>query len=743
MNNFIIKSISFLLFCQLTGCGGGDSNKANSDDGAGLVPIVDSQAPVIILTGEPSIELPYGSSYVEQGATVTDNIDTGLTATITGNVDSSIIGNYELNYNASDTAGNAATTVTRMVNVTDSITPVITLIGENPLEVVYGTPYVEQGATVTDNADSGLQATVTGTVDTSTVGSYEISYNVSDASGNTAVTATRVVNVVLLTGNLSGSVITGLSYKTETQSGVTDASGSYVYGNGETITFSIGNTIIGDTVPAKIEITPFDLVNDAVLYTNYAQLRHAIDDLSVNSKEYKALTKFSNILTFLHTFDDDANPENGITIKEGVASLFTGFQVDFEKSLFTFDEYKKLRVITYQAFSEGLLSSPYMKKAGSSLDQYYRSHNISHDLAVQATGSIDENGDGQPNSTISNTYDDNGNLLTVHNDNNADNEPDNIITFTYDDNNNILTLSYDNNADSQSDRVYTHTYDANGNKLTYNSSDGEGRIAYEYVYTYDSKGNQISRNFTHAAVAGSSITIYTYDDNGNQVSMRSLNSDGVPANIITYTYDDNGHQLTRENDSDANGHPNSIHTQTYDANGNRLTISRDSNADGAQNDIQTFTYDANNNILTQSNDSDGDGHPNFIRTSTYDNNANPLIVSIDKNGDGRLNTIETLTYDALGHILTYSIDANADGQVNDTYTMTYDARGNQLSSSGDIGSDGSANDLISLTYDADSNMLTYTEDRDADNSPDLIEKYTYTNSTWLGVFNALKLLQLR
>ncbi|MBE8233375.1 MAG: DUF5011 domain-containing protein, partial [Endozoicomonadaceae bacterium] len=268
MRKILFTSVTILMGIQLAGCGGSDSDTSGPADGAGLVVVSDTEAPVITLIGESSIEIPYGDSYTEQGATVTDNADTGLTVAITGTVDTNIVGSYKVNYNVSDTAGNAAATVTRTISVTDSIAPVITLIGENPLEVAYGASYVEQGATVTDNADSDPEVTITGNVDTSKVGIYEVSYNASDASGNAATTVIRTVNITLplLTGHFSSNAISGLTYTTETQSGVTDASGSYVYENGETITFSIGDTIIGDTVSAKDEMSPFDLIKDAVLY---------------------------------------------------------------------------------------------------------------------------------------------------------------------------------------------------------------------------------------------------------------------------------------------------------------------------------------------------------------------------------------------------------------------------------------------------------------------------------------------
>ena len=73
-----------------------------------------------------------GSTYTDLGATASDNYDGDITDDIVtvNNVDTSVIGSYTVTYNVSDDAGNAATEVTRTVNVTDTTAPVITLVGD-------------------------------------------------------------------------------------------------------------------------------------------------------------------------------------------------------------------------------------------------------------------------------------------------------------------------------------------------------------------------------------------------------------------------------------------------------------------------------------------------------------------------------------------------------------------------------------------------------------------------------------
>ncbi len=64
----------------------------------------------------------------------------------------------------------------------------------------------------------------------------------------------------VLVGTFTDSAVQGLSFATATQSGVTDAAGTFMYIDGEIITFSIGGTVIGEAVAATSAMTPRDLV---------------------------------------------------------------------------------------------------------------------------------------------------------------------------------------------------------------------------------------------------------------------------------------------------------------------------------------------------------------------------------------------------------------------------------------------------------------------------------------------------
>lgn len=84
----------------------------------------------------------------------------------------------------------------------DITAPIITILGNNPAIISKDSVYTDQGATATDNVDSIVNVTSGGSVDTSTVGTYIITYSATDVAGNTA-TALRTVSVVVDTETIS------------------------------------------------------------------------------------------------------------------------------------------------------------------------------------------------------------------------------------------------------------------------------------------------------------------------------------------------------------------------------------------------------------------------------------------------------------------------------------------------------------------------------------------------------------
>jgi len=85
-----------------------------------------------------------------------------------------------------------------VVPPSDTIPPVITLLGENPLYLNVGDDYVEPGAIALDDKDGDISHKIViggDVVDTSNPGTYIVTYNVVDRAGNAANEVTRIVNV--------------------------------------------------------------------------------------------------------------------------------------------------------------------------------------------------------------------------------------------------------------------------------------------------------------------------------------------------------------------------------------------------------------------------------------------------------------------------------------------------------------------------------------------------------------------
>jgi alpha-tubulin suppressor-like RCC1 family protein len=161
--------------------------------------VYDGDAPAIVLKGASPMTVEANSLFEDPGATAYDVQDGDISASIvvTGTVDTATLGTYTLFYNVSDSAGNAAPTVTRTVYVKDTQPPVLTLLGDPVMSVPYGAAFVDPGATATDAyyGDVSPLIVVTGTVDTSKPGKYTLRYNVTDPSGNAAAEVTRTVTV--------------------------------------------------------------------------------------------------------------------------------------------------------------------------------------------------------------------------------------------------------------------------------------------------------------------------------------------------------------------------------------------------------------------------------------------------------------------------------------------------------------------------------------------------------------------
>ncbi|SEU16475.1 immunoglobulin-like domain-containing protein [Stigmatella erecta] len=164
------------------------------------VRVQDTLAPSIVLKGAlaPVLECK-ASTFTDEGATAQDLCSGNLSGaiTVTGSVNTALPGAYPVRYRVQDGQGLWAEK-TRDVRVADTRRPVITLLGSGSpvVECTRGT-FVDPGATATDLCAGDLSGkiTVTGASKITGPGTYPITYNVKDPSGNAALTVTRNVKV--------------------------------------------------------------------------------------------------------------------------------------------------------------------------------------------------------------------------------------------------------------------------------------------------------------------------------------------------------------------------------------------------------------------------------------------------------------------------------------------------------------------------------------------------------------------
>ncbi|MCD5384477.1 MAG: DUF5011 domain-containing protein, partial [Candidatus Pacebacteria bacterium] len=183
----------------------------------------DTHTLTVILNGDATIDTLIGEPYVDQGAEALDEDGNALTLTttlngtattdITADLDTSTTTTHTIEYTAdyTDTDGNIQTaTSIRTVHVVeptpDTNAPVITLTGDEIIEIEVGQVYSDAGATAEDDVDGtvdvvayldGVEITDWSVINTDAVTSYSIEYRAIDSAGNENTdTVFRTVNVI-------------------------------------------------------------------------------------------------------------------------------------------------------------------------------------------------------------------------------------------------------------------------------------------------------------------------------------------------------------------------------------------------------------------------------------------------------------------------------------------------------------------------------------------------------------------
>ncbi|MBI3234712.1 MAG: DUF5011 domain-containing protein [Bacteroidetes bacterium] len=157
----------------------------------------DNTGPTIALNGDSIVYVEVFNQYKELGATAYDSVYGQINSSsifISGAVDTSIIGTYNISYSVCDSLNNCSVR-NRKVVVGDTTRPIIKLIGKSIIDIDVHSIYVDSSVVAFDNYYKNLNLTSSNNINMNRVGTYTYTYQAIDGSGNKSI-ATRVVNVI-------------------------------------------------------------------------------------------------------------------------------------------------------------------------------------------------------------------------------------------------------------------------------------------------------------------------------------------------------------------------------------------------------------------------------------------------------------------------------------------------------------------------------------------------------------------
>lgn len=550
-----------------------------------------------------------------------------------------------------------------------------------------------------------------------------------------AVLSASAVAVILLSSGCGGgkdaapaetngilhSQIKGVSYRTPSHSGQTDANGTFTCLVGETVTFSIGGIALGSAA-ASSKISLFTLAG-MTPPTSELALRRELWRMQTTTTP---LSRATNLAMLLLALDADGNPNNGIDVSAHAAVLANA-QIDFDVRFFEFPgQLAKLA-------PDLIRNIP----AATPVKWLYRSLGIVVAANAPVRQTDDYDGDGIIDADLSTTLDAQGEIAEAAVDLSADGQPDQLISYTRDALGRVARRRMlDDPFQSgtfQVERITESTFDAHGNEvrrvdredggvdgsvdsetIQESTFDRYGRILNStatidfdfdgvldsierHLLTRDARGNLLEQSIevdldANGGVDGHYTTTNTYDAGDHMLTsvyLRDLDADGNPETRIAqaFTYDAAGRQATATEDYDIDGdgvvEQSTRSTSTYDAAGNLVrSVSRyDSDFFGS-----FFTYevateysynrDRRRTNSTQSYDflADGTVDSRITEVDTYDANGFPLVLdnrtdnSADSVTDASLVVTYTYTPEGAQHLALAEWDNDGDGIVDDRQT---------------------------------------------------------------------------
>ncbi len=410
-----MKQLKMLLLASMviffTACGGGSSSGGSAPSNP-----INPETPQTIAIAKIML---YANDNNRPAPTVEDYADAGITGVTADNI-------ADINAEVTGLTAEDVNTTEKIQALVDDLpppdttAPVITIKGNNPETVIQGDTYTDAGATATDDIGGTVAVTTTGSVDTSTVGTYTITYTAKDNAGNTA-TETRTVNVVL-----APPIIVKFLDLMKQPSG-DDVKVLFTYdGDGNRLT----------------------------------EKRERADDLGVSKHESQ------------YSYDFNTNEATETWVKTYVGTNYSSDATG--TNIYTFDDKGVVLTIFISSSNGYTVDVVYTYNEDGSIFTSKSKHNYSDGSTAHVIATYGADGNRvtseytrtSPDGTWrknSSTYDTNGNVLTDSWEDSQGNSGEGAYAYTYDADGNLIKREYTSTSSDGQWHECTSTYDENGN----------------------------------------------------------------------------------------------------------------------------------------------------------------------------------------------------------------------------------------------------------------------------------------
>lgn len=590
------------------------------------------------------------------------------------------------------------------------------------------------------------------------VGDYSLTYQVCE-NLNPSNCSTAGLNLTVDKGQFFLGKAAGVKYVSNSAMGFTDENGGFVYQLGDSISFYVGGTQLGQTINTKASISPVELAPGSYIPQTTIEVKEYLNTY-LKYQSAPSMHQLGNILTLLYSSDRDKNFANGIDINQDLHTFWSSQQLNLEQNITSFRNNPLFKRAQYDAFNNNLMNSARRVDHLQAMDLLANVYSISPQLFVTSKTQRDNENDGVIDQINESIVNDNGIISDFQEDNDANGVIDYSTNTNYDAFGNVLSSSnYNGNVLT---REFVTTYDIHGEQLSIAiDSNGDGNVTYIETNVIDNYGNTTERNVDNNGDGNANqVSYYQFNSQSQRIKTSTDNdNDGIIDQSTTFIYEGNN-EVERRYDEDGDNVIDSVTYFTFNSAGDITKSESDFNNDGNINQLTEHQYNANNQITLYQQDYDNDGNWNYVRSYTY-NAAGSLILNvIDSDGDGTFNSMYDYSFNAQEQMLNYkyytngntdkaqsgyyyqydefgnqiyrATDSNGDEVMDSIYLLEFDEQGNQLSLAYDNNGDGNANTKTLYTYDAFGNQISQENDSNADGNIDSITFKEYSRLSFLG-----------